>query len=133
MVYTGSFALIILTLAGILISVNVNDLLTENINNKSGTQTIDPQNDIKILNHQMKKTISGSYIINGQAQNTGHYKLRYVSITINFYDKKGHLLYSSFDAKSYINPDEKWNFEVIYRKSIAPYSYNIKVGPTLLK
>jgi hypothetical protein len=81
----------------------------------------------------MAKTESRNYIISGQAQNTGQYKMRYVSITINFYDKRGHLLYSSFDAKSYINPGEVWSFEVPYRKYRTPYSYRVEVGTTLLK
>ena len=131
--YVGLFALIVLALAGVLNLVNINSYFTENNGNGNGTQTIDPQDDIKILNDQMTKTNSSNYIISGQAQNTGQYKMRYVSITINFYDKRGHLLYSSFDAKSYINPDEIWNFEVPYRKSTTPYSYSVKVGPTILK
>ncbi len=133
MMYIGSFALIILTLAGVLSSVNINSFFAENNSNENGSQTIDPQNDIKILNDQMIKNESGNYIIRGQAQNTGQYKLRYVSIAVNFYDKRGHLLYSSFDAKSYINPGETWNFEVPNRKVVTPYSYSVKIGPAVLK
>ncbi|MGB9980571.1 FxLYD domain-containing protein [Methanobacterium sp.] len=131
--YIASVTLIVLALAGALSLININSYFAENSTNENGTQTIDPHNDIKILNEQMTKSNSGNYIINGRAQNKGQYKLRYVSITVNFYDKYGHLLYSSFDAKSYINPDEIWNFEVPYRKSATPYSYSVKVGPTILK
>jgi hypothetical protein len=133
MMYVGSFALIVLALAGVLNLANINSNFAENSTNENGTQTIDPQDDIKILNDQMAKTESSNYIISGQAQNTGQYKIRYVSITINFYDKKGQLLYSSFDAKSYVNPGEFWSFEVPYRKSSTPYSYKVEVGTTLLK
>ena len=133
MMYVGLFALIVFALAGVLNLANINTYFAENSTNENDTQTIDPQDDIKILNDQMTKTNSSNYIISGQAQNTGQYKMRYVSITINFYDKLGHLLYSSFDAKSYINPGEIWNFEVPYRKSTIPYSYSVKVGPTILK
>jgi hypothetical protein len=131
--YIGSFVLILLTLAGVLSSVNINSFFIENATNQNSAQTIDPQDDIKILNDQMAKTELGNYVIKGQARNTGHYKMRYVSITINFYDKRGHLLYSSFDAKSYINPGEVWSFEVPYRKYRTPYSYRVEVGTTLLK
>lgn len=131
--YIASFTLIVLTLAGALSLVNVNDYFTKSNAYENTAQTIDPHDDIKILNEQMVLTGLDKYVINGQAQNTGQYKLRYVSITVNFYDKYGHLLYSSFDAKSYINPGETWNFEVPYRKSGTPYSYRVKVGPTLLK
>lgn len=131
--YIGSFALIVLVLAGALSLANVNHFLVENSTNDSATQTIDPQDNVKILNNQMVKKGSDSYMICGQAQNTGQYKLRYVSITVNFYDKQGRLLYSTFDAKSYVDPDEMWNFEVPYRKYSTPYSYSVKVGPTMLK
>jgi hypothetical protein len=131
--YIASFALIVLTLAGALSLVNLNDYFTKSNAYDSTAQTIDPHDDIKILNEQMVKTEPDKYMIKGQAQNTGQYKLRYVSITVNFYDKYGNLLYSSFDAKSYISPGETWNFEVHYRKSSIPYSYSVKVGPTLLK
>ncbi|HEX3013780.1 MAG TPA: FxLYD domain-containing protein [Methanobacterium sp.] len=131
--YIGSFALIILTLAGVLSLVNINNVLTENSTSENNAQTIDPHDDVKILNDQMVNSDSDNYLISGQAQNTGHYKLRYVSITVNFYDKRGRLLYSSFDAKSYLNPNEIWSFEIPYRKSITPYSYSVKVGPALLK
>ncbi len=131
--YIASFALIILTLAGALSLVNVNSYFTKSNSYDNTAQTIDPHDDIKILNEQMVKTEPDKYIIKGQAQNTGQYKLRYVSITVSFYDKQRHLLYSSFDAKSYVNPGETWNFEVPYRKSGTPYSYSIKVGPTMLK
>lgn len=131
--YVGLFALIVLALAGVLNLVNINSYFTENSTNGNGTQTIDPQEDIKILDDQMTKTNSSNYIIRGQAQNAGQYKMRYVSITINFYDKRGHLLYSSFDAKSYVNPGEVWSFEVPYRKYSTPYSYRVEVGTTLLK
>ena len=131
--YIGSFALILLALGGILSLVNINNFFTLNSTNEDVVQTIDPHNDIKILNDRLVKTGSGNYVINGQAQNTGQYKMRYVSITINFYDKRGHQLYSSFDAKSYITPGQTWDFEVPYRKSTTPYSYSVKVGPTILK
>lgn len=132
-IYIASFALIVLTLAGALSLVNVNSYFTKSSAYDNAAQTIDPQDNIKILNEQMVKTEPDKYMINGQAQNTGQYKLRYVSITVNFYDKDGHLLYSSFDAKSYVNPGETWNFEVPCRKSGTPYSYSVKVGPTMLK
>ena len=131
--YIGSFALIVLVLAGALSLANVNHFFTENSTNSNGTQTIDPQDNVKILNNQVVKRSSDSYAISGQAQNSGQYKLRYVSITVNFYDKQGRLLYSSFDAKSYVGPDEIWNFEVPYRKYNTPYSYSVKVGHTILK
>lgn len=130
--YVGSFALILLTLGGILSLVNINNILTENSTNEDDIQTIDPNNDVKILNDEMTKTGADSYIISGQAQNTGKYKIRYVSISVNFYDKNGNLLYSSFDAKSYINPGETWSFKVPYRKFATPYSYRVKTGPTLI-
>lgn len=129
--YIGSFALIFVALIGVLNFINTdNDLAGNNINENS-IQTIDPHDDIKILNNQMIKTGNGIPTVNGQAQNTGSYKVRYVSITVNFYDKNGNLLYSSFDGKSYIAPGETWNFEVPYRKSITPYSYKVEVGPTM--
>ena len=131
--YVGLFALIVLALAGVLNLANINSYFTENNTNENGSQTIDPHDDIKILNDEMTKAESGNYVINGQAKNTGQYKMRYVSITINFYDKRGHLLYSSFDAKSYVNPGEVWSFEVPYRKYSTPYSYRVEVGTTLLK
>ena len=131
--YIASFALIVLALAGALSLVNVNDYFTKSNDYKNAAQTIDPHDDIKILNEQMVQNEPDKYVIKGQVQNTGQYKLRYVSITANFYDKSEHLLYSGFDAKSYISPGETWNFEVPYRKSSIPYSYSVKVGPTLLK
>ncbi len=131
--YIASFALIVLTLAGALSLVNVNGYFTKSSAYDNSAQTIDPHDDIKILDEEMIKTEPNIYMINGHAQNTGQYKLRYVSITVNFYNMKGHLLYSSFDARSYINPGETWKFEVPYRKSDIPYSYSVKVGPTLLK
>ena len=132
-IYIASFVLMVLALAGALSLVNINSYFTENSTYNNSAQTIDPHNNIKILNGQMVKTEPSSYIIQGNAQNTGQYKLRYVSITVNFYDKDHHLLYSSFDAKSYVNPGETWSFEVPYRKSGNPSSYSIKVGPTMLK
>lgn len=131
-IYAGSFALILLALGGVLSLVNINNFLTENNTNEDSIQTIDPNDDIKILNDEMIETGPGSYIIRGQAQNTGQYKIRYVSISVNFYDKNGHLLYSSFDAKSYINPGETWSFKVPYRKLTSPYFYRVKIGPTLI-
>lgn len=133
MMYIGSFALILVTLTGALSLVNINNYFAQNNTNENSVQTIDPQKDVKILNDQMVKTESAKWMVNGQAQNTGKYKIRYVSITVNFYDKQGHLLYSTFDAKSYVDPGEIWNFEVPYRKSITPYTYSIKIGPTVLK
>ncbi len=131
--YIASFALMVLALAGALSLVNVNSYFTGNSTYNNSAHTIDPQDDVKILNGQMVKTEPSSYIIQGNAQNTGQYRLRYVSITVNFYDRDHQLLYSSFDAKSYVNPGESWSFEVPYRKSGTPYSYSIKTGPTILK
>ena len=131
--YIASFTLIVLTLAGTLSLVNINDYLAKNNAYDNSAQTIDPHDNVKILNEEMIKTEPNIYMIKGHAQNTGQYKLRYVSITVNFYNINGHLLYSSFDARSYINPGETWNFEVPYRKSDVPYSYSVKIGQTLLK
>lgn len=132
-IYITSFTLIVLVLAGTLSLVNINGYLAKSNEYDNSTQTIDPHDYVKILNEEMIKTEPDSYMIKGHAENTGQYKMRYVSITVNFYNKKGDLLYSSFDARSYINPGETWNFEVPYRKSDIPYSYSVKVGPTLLK
>jgi uncharacterized membrane protein len=129
--YMGSFALIILALVGALNLVNINNNFTGNNINESSIQTIDPQKDVKILDDQMIKTESCTPIVNGHVQNTGQYNLKYVSITVNFYDKKGNLLYSSFDGKSRITPGEIWKFEVPYRKSGTPYSYKVEIDPTM--
>lgn len=129
-IYIGSFALIVLALAGVLNAIHVDNSLTDPTINENSVQTIDPNGDIKILNNQMI-TESEIHVVTGQAQNTGPYKMRYISITVNFYDKKGNLLYSSFDAKSHIASGEIWNYKVPCRKSTAPYSYKVEVGPTM--
>jgi len=129
-IYIGSFILVILALAGGLNFIHMDNYLTDPNIHENSVQTISPNDDIKILNNQMV-TESEIPIVSGQVQNTGHYKIRYVSITVNFYDKTGKLLYSSFDGKSYIAPGEIWNFKVPYRKSTAPYFYKVEVGPVL--
>jgi hypothetical protein len=129
-IYIGSFILFIFALAGVLNLVNINNNFAENNINGSSIQIIDPQKDIKILDDQMVKT-TGKITVSGHAQNTGHYNMKYVSITVNFYDKKGNLLYSSFDGRSRITPGEIWNFEVPYRKSGTPYYYKVEIGPTM--
>jgi hypothetical protein len=128
--YIGSFALFFLVTVGILNFVHVDNNLAQNNVNENSIQTIDPHKDIKILSSQMIKE-DGNWIISGKVQNTGNYKMRYVSITVNFYGKNGNLLYSTFAGESYITPGEIWNFEVRYRKSVAPYSYKIEVGPIM--
>ena len=129
-IYIASFILVTFALAGVLNLIHTDNYLTGHDNNQNGTQTIDPNDDIKILNTQMVKTDEG-IVVSGQAQNTGQYKMRYVSITVNFYDEYGKLLYSSFDSKSYIAPGEIWNFKVPYRKSMTPYSYKVEIGPAM--
>lgn len=129
-IYIGSFILVIFAVAGALNFIQVDNYLTEQDINENNIQTISPNDDIKIINNQMV-TESEIPVVSGQAQNTGHYKMRYASITVNFYDEKGNLLYSSFDGKSYIAPGEIWNFKVPYRKSVIPYSYKVEVGPTM--
>ena len=129
-VYFGSFALFFLASVGILNLVHVDNHTDQNNLKGNNLQTIDPNNDIKILNNQIVKE-NRKWIVSGQAQNTGNYKMRYVSITVNFYGKNGNLLYSSFAGESYITPDEIWNFKVMYRKSGIPYSYKVEIGPAI--
>jgi len=130
-IYIASFILAIFALVGVLNFIHTDNYLTRHDYDQNGTQTIDPNEDIKILNTHMVKTESSIPAINGQAQNTGQYTMRYVSITVNFYDKNGKLLYSGFYGKSYISPGEVWNFEVPCRKSMAPYSYKVEIGPAM--
>ena len=130
LIYFGSFALFFLASAGILNFVHTDNNLAQNNLNGNNIQTIDPNTDIKILNSQIVKE-NGNWVVNGQVQNTGNYKMRYVSISVNFYDKKGNPLYSSFYGESYIAPGEIWNFKVIYQKSGTPYSYKLEIGPTM--
>ena len=129
-IYITSFILIIFALTGVLNFIHGDNYLTKPDASENNVQTIDPNNDIKILNNHMFAESETSVVI-GQAQNTGHYHIKYASITVNFYDKNGKLLYSSFDAKSYIAPGEIWNFKVPYRKSGTPSSYKVEVGPTM--
>lgn len=128
--YFGSFALFFIASVGFLNFIHTDNYLAQNNLNENSIQTIDPHKDIKILNSQMAKE-NGNLVVNGQIQNTGYYKIHYASITVNFYDKKGNLLYSSFAGESHITPGEIWNFKVIYRKSGTPYSYKVEIGPTM--
>lgn|GEM_PF-4686174 len=130
-IHIGSLALILLALVGVLNLVNINNNFAGNSANESSVQIIDPQKDVKILDDQMVKTGPVSITVSGHAQNTGQYNMKYVSITVDFYDKMGNLLYSSFDGKSRITPGEIWNFEVPYRKSGIPYYYKVEIGPTI--
>ncbi len=129
-IYIASFILVTFALIGVFNFIHLDNSLTKDDINENGIQTIDPNDNIKILNNQLVKE-SDIFVVKGQAQNTGHGQMRYISITVNFYDKNGKLLYSSFDGESYIASGEIWNFEVPYRKSGDPYSYKIEVGPTM--
>lgn len=126
-IYFGLLALIFSTLIFGLNLTSKSPYLTENSINESSIHTVSPNEDIKILNSQITKISDGKFIVTGQAQNTGHYKMRHVFITVNFYDKNGNILYSGFDGKSLINPDEIWDFTVLYENFTAPYSYKVKV------
>ncbi len=129
-IYIASFILVIFAVTGVLNFIHGDNYLTKPDTSANNVQTINPNHDIKILNNHMF-TESRTPVVIGQAQNTGHYQMKYVSITVNFYNRNGKLLYSSFDPKSYIAPGEIWNFKVPYRKSGTPYSYKVEVGPTM--
>lgn len=129
-IYIASLILVIFAATGVLNFIHGDNYLTKPDIDANNVQTIDPNHDVKILNNQMF-TESEIPVVIGQAQNTGHYHMKYISITVNFYDRNGKLLYSSFDAESYVAPDEIWNFKVPYRKSGTPYSYKVEVGPTM--
>ena len=83
--------------------------------------------NLKILNHQMVKTILNKWTVKGEAKNTGSNKIIYSTITAYFYDQNENLLYSSSTSLKNIAPDEIRDFEVPYQGSMKPNSYKLEI------
>lgn len=84
------------------------------------------EGNLNILNHQMTKTIFGNWVVKGQVKNTGSGKILYSTITVNFFDKNGNLIYLSSTSLKDIAPGEIKDFEVNYQGSTSPASYNLE-------
>ncbi|BAP61344.1 hypothetical protein MMMIC1C10_18270 [Methanococcus maripaludis] len=128
----GLVSLVVISILGIT-HLNTNSTLSNDQNDvRTALQNGNPSSgNLKILNHQMTKSIFGNWIVKGQVENTGSSELRYATIEVNFY-KNGNLLYTNPVNLNSIAPGETKDFEVIYKGSdSSPDSYSVVLGPYL--
>lgn len=104
------------------------NLATDQNNLRSMLSNDDPSDgNLKILNHQLIKTILNDWIVKGKAKNIGSNKIIYSTINVYFYDQNENLLYSSSTSLKNIAPDEIRDFEVPYQGSMTPNSYRLEI------
>jgi hypothetical protein len=83
---------------------------------------------VKILNHQMIKSIFGNWIVKGKVEKIGSLQNRYSIINVNFFDKEGTFLNSSSTKLYDLKPGEIKDFEVEYKGNVDPESYKIELN-----
>ncbi|MGF7119601.1 FxLYD domain-containing protein [Methanobacterium oryzae] len=82
--------------------------------------------NLKILNDQLTKTILNNWVVKGQAKNIGSNKVLYSTITVYFFDKNENLLYSTSASLKDISPGQIRDFEIPYQGSMTPHSYKLE-------
>ncbi len=132
--FLGTVGIVLIVVISILgfFNLNINSNVNDDQNNiRQALQDQNPSNgSLKILNHQMTKTLSGEWTVKGTAKNVGSGTLQYVTINVNFY-KNGYLFYSNFANLHSIAPGETKDFEVTCRgPNSSPDSYDLSLGST---
>ena len=113
-----SIAISMIVVASILGMINLSDNsnFTSDQNNirEAFANKNTQQGSLLILNHQMKKTFMGNWVVKGQVVNSGTNNINYAIITVDFFDSSGNLLYSGPVNVNDIKSGEKKDFEVNY-------------------
>ncbi|MGB9937617.1 MAG: FxLYD domain-containing protein [Methanobacterium sp.] len=106
---------------------NGNDVRTIVQNTDSTTQKA------QILNHQLTKPLFNNWEVKGQIKNLGNTKNYYYIINVQFFDKNGKYLNSSYTKIYNLEPGETKDFEVDYQGNTDPGSYNIELRTNYVK
>ncbi len=82
----------------------------------TGTGSGSPQPvKLAVINHEMTHGGSGSVAVQVTVKNAGSVMAELAQVTVNFYDARKNLVYSSSDAVMNLGPGETWDFELACR------------------
>jgi len=82
---------------------------------------------LQILTSSMYTETWGTVHVEGTAKNVGTKRLDWAEVDVRFYDNAGHLVDTSFDGISDLDPGMTWSFDVVSFADDAA-SYDIGVG-----
>lgn len=120
---------IILAILTFLIAINMNNATTDALNDavdefnssvEEMTTNLLENGTMEVTNEKLS-TEYGYSTLNGKVVNKSNDNYSYVEIKVNFYDKSGTLLDSSFDNVTDLAAGESWKFSAGYTEDVASY------------